>query len=170
MIGNKAIISFQRRTFRAEHSEREAIILCNASVVVYNVFRQLYSREPTDCRVRNNNTHTVTFNSNGGSAVSSQTVNDNSTATQPADPTKTGYTLGGWYSDSGLTTAFDFTTPITADTTLYAKWNRDSDMDFSWTPNVLRNPGDRREFCRFSQRNDRSVQYDGKHGGLSDSD
>ncbi|NRF95879.1 S-layer homology domain-containing protein [Paenibacillus frigoriresistens] len=67
-------------------------------------------------------THTVTFNSNGGSAVNSQTVNDSSTATQPADPMKAGYTLGGWYSDSGLTTAFDFTTLITADTTLYAKW------------------------------------------------
>ncbi len=67
-------------------------------------------------------THTVTFNSNGGSAVSSQTVNDNGTATQPADPTKAGYTLGGWYTDSDLTTAFDFAALITADTTLYAKW------------------------------------------------
>ncbi|WP_179233071.1 S-layer homology domain-containing protein [Paenibacillus rigui] len=67
-------------------------------------------------------TYTVTFNSNGGSAVSSQPVNYNSTATKPSDPTRNGYTFGGWYKDSGLVTVFDFTTPITADTTLYAKW------------------------------------------------
>jgi hypothetical protein len=34
-------------------------------------------------------TYTVTFNSNGGSALSSQTVSNNGTATQQADPTKT---------------------------------------------------------------------------------
>jgi uncharacterized repeat protein (TIGR02543 family) len=66
---------------------------------------------------------TVTFNSNGGSAVASQSVIDNTTATQPADPTKSGFTFGGWYSDAGLTTSFSFATAITADTTLFAKWN-----------------------------------------------
>ena len=45
------------------------------------------------------------------------------TATTPTAPTKTGSTFGGWYSDSALTTAFVFTTPITANTTLYAKWS-----------------------------------------------
>ncbi len=68
------------------------------------------------------NTYTVTFNSNGGSTVTSQTVVYNSTATAPTAPTKTGYTFAGWYSDSGLTAAFDFSSPITADITLYAKW------------------------------------------------
>ena len=65
---------------------------------------------------------TVSFNSNGGTPVNSQTVNYNSTATQPADPTKSGYMFGGWYSDSDLNTAFDFNNPITTDTTLYVKW------------------------------------------------
>ena len=68
------------------------------------------------------NTYTVSFNSNGGSAVNSQNINYNSTATQPATPTKTGYTFAGWHSDAGLTNAFSFTTAITADITLYAKW------------------------------------------------
>lgn len=68
------------------------------------------------------NNYTVSFTSNGGSAVTSQSVTYNTTATEPAAPTKTGYTFGGWYSDSGLTTAFVFSTAITADTTLYAKW------------------------------------------------
>jgi uncharacterized repeat protein (TIGR02543 family) len=65
---------------------------------------------------------TVVFNSNGGSPVTSQTLNYNSTATQPEDPTRTNYTFAGWYSDVGLTTLFSFSTPITANTTLYAKW------------------------------------------------
>ncbi|MCU6791576.1 InlB B-repeat-containing protein [Paenibacillus sp. WQ 127069] len=70
--------------------------------------------------------YTVTFSSNGGTAVSSQTINQNSTATAPANPTKTGYTFGGWYSDVGLTTPFVFTTAITGNRTLYAKWTANS--------------------------------------------
>jgi uncharacterized repeat protein (TIGR02543 family) len=70
----------------------------------------------------NINTYTVSFNSNGGSSVNNQTVNYNATATSPVAPTKTGYTFGGWYSDAGLTSAFNFSTAITANTTLYAKW------------------------------------------------
>jgi uncharacterized repeat protein (TIGR02543 family) len=69
------------------------------------------------------NNYTVSFTSNGGSAVSSQSIAHNNTATTPTAPTRTGYTFAGWYSDSGLTSAFAFTTPITADTTLYAKWS-----------------------------------------------
>ena len=68
---------------------------------------------------------TVAFSTNGGTAVSSQIVPDGSTATQPAAPTRTGYTFVQWCSDSPPTTLFNFTTPITADTTLYAKWVAD---------------------------------------------
>jgi len=66
--------------------------------------------------------YTVKFNSNGGSAVDSQVVSCNATATSPATPTKTGYTFAGWYSDALLTSVFAFTTPITAAITLNAKW------------------------------------------------
>ena len=65
---------------------------------------------------------TVTFDTDGGSAVDTQTVAGGSVIAQPADPTKEGYTFDGWYTDSDLTTTFDFSTPISADTTLYAKW------------------------------------------------
>ncbi len=68
------------------------------------------------------NSYAVTFNGNGGSAVGSQSVLYNGTATAPADPAKTGYAFVGWYSDSALTSPFVFATAITADTTLYAKW------------------------------------------------
>jgi uncharacterized repeat protein (TIGR02543 family) len=68
-------------------------------------------------------TYTVTFDSNGGSSVTSQTVNSGSTATRPTDPTKTGYTFDNWYSNSGLTTVYNFSTAVTGNITLYAKWN-----------------------------------------------
>ena len=68
------------------------------------------------------NTYTVTFNTDGGSAVDSQTVNYNSTATTPTAPTKTGYTFAGWYTDAGCTNSYDFLTAVTENITLYAKW------------------------------------------------
>ena len=72
-------------------------------------------------------TYTVTFDSNGGSDVSSQSLRYEAKATKPADPTKTAtttteYTFADWYSDSGLTTSFSFDTAIKEDITLYAKW------------------------------------------------
>ncbi len=66
--------------------------------------------------------YTVTFNSNGGSDVTSQLVASGNTALQPVDPTRAGYTFFRWCSDSDLTTAFNFSTPVTSDMTLYAAW------------------------------------------------
>lgn len=66
----------------------------------------------------------VSFNTNGhGAAPASQTVELNGKAVKPADPTAEGYVFRGWYTTAACTTEFDFNTPITADTTLYAKWN-----------------------------------------------
>lgn len=67
-------------------------------------------------------THTVTFSSNGGSAVASQTVADGGKATKPEDPTKDGYTFDDWYLPTDLSTPYNFDTTVTADITLYAKW------------------------------------------------
>ncbi len=72
------------------------------------------------------NSYTVSFDSNSGTAVGSQIVAYGSTATAPTAPTRTGYTFAGWYSDSGLTSAFSFSTAITTDLTLYAKWTINS--------------------------------------------
>ncbi len=65
-------------------------------------------------------TFTVSFDSDGGSAVASQTVESGAKATEPSDPTKDGYTFEGWVDASG--DAFDFDTAITADTALKAIW------------------------------------------------
>lgn len=64
----------------------------------------------------------VTFNSNGGTAIAQQEIIEGQTATKPEDPTKEGYKFGGWYTDETLTNAFSFSSAITQDTTLYAKW------------------------------------------------
>ena len=67
---------------------------------------------------------TVTFNTNGGSAVTAQLVLNGRTAAQPDIPTKDGCTFAGWYSDAALTKPFDFSTNlITKNTVVYAKWN-----------------------------------------------
>ncbi len=70
---------------------------------------------------------TINFNSNGGSEVNEQTVSYGDKVIVPAVPTKAGYTFAGWYTDSGLSQAFDFgNTTVTADITLYAKWTVNS--------------------------------------------
>lgn len=72
-------------------------------------------------------TYTLTFDSQSGTEVASQTVVEGQMATEPSPaPTKDGYTFVGWYSDEELTQAFDFLTAITEDITLYAKWYNDA--------------------------------------------
>ncbi|WP_123041204.1 InlB B-repeat-containing protein [Cohnella candidum] len=68
------------------------------------------------------NGYTVTFNSNGGTSVSSQNVNYSAKVSEPVAPSKTGYSFAGWYSNDTLSTTFDFNSGITSSITLYAKW------------------------------------------------
>lgn len=67
--------------------------------------------------------YTVTFETNGGTAIEAQLVPEGTFATKPATaPTKEGYLFEGWYTEQTMTNFFDFYTPITKDITLYAKW------------------------------------------------
>ncbi|MBT1167165.1 InlB B-repeat-containing protein [Bifidobacterium simiarum] len=66
---------------------------------------------------------TVAFNSNGGSAVASQKVANGQKATQPANPTRAGYTFAGWYNGK---TKYDFNKPVTANLTLTAQWTKNA--------------------------------------------
>jgi uncharacterized repeat protein (TIGR02543 family) len=70
----------------------------------------------------NLNITTIEFNSNGGTGISSITQNYGTAVTAPADPTKTGYTFAGWYSDAGLSSSYTFATMPAGDLSLYAKW------------------------------------------------
>ena len=83
--------------------------------VVYSVTVTLPEKKPEK--------YTITYESNGGSAVASQTVEERAAMLPPSNPTRTGYTFAGWYYEA------DFVTPVSWDRsmpsmnfTLYAKW------------------------------------------------
>lgn len=66
----------------------------------------------------------VHFDSNGGSAVPTQTgLKKNTRIPQPNDPQRDGYTFEGWYTDTTLTRPWNFDVDTVHQTmTLYAKW------------------------------------------------
>lgn len=67
--------------------------------------------------------YTVTFETNGGTAIEAQLVPEGTFATKPVPaPTKEGNLFEEWYTEQTMTNRFDFYTPITKDITLYAKW------------------------------------------------
>ena len=68
---------------------------------------------------------TVTFNSNDGSPVEAQVIAKGETADEPEPPILVDNTFAGWYSDEEFQEAFNFETPITANITLYAKWDNE---------------------------------------------
>ena len=70
--------------------------------------------------------YTVSFDSNGGSAVTSVQVNDGDKLTAPTQPVRKMYVFNGWYKDSGFTQVWDFDTDtVTKNITLYAKWKEE---------------------------------------------
>ena len=68
----------------------------------------------------------VRFITEHGNAPASQNVKYNGTATNPGELTEDGYTFIGWYADEAHKTKFDFSTPITGDTKVYAKWEKNA--------------------------------------------
>lgn len=69
------------------------------------------------------NDNAVTFVTNGGTEVENVTVKTDEKITKPSDPTRTGYTFGGWYTDLNCTKAWNFDSDKVSDAmTLYAKW------------------------------------------------
>ncbi|MBS1416541.1 MAG: leucine-rich repeat protein [Clostridia bacterium] len=69
------------------------------------------------------NTYTVTFDTNGGSQVASQSINYNGNVSRPQEPTKAGQVFVGWYEDSGFLTPFNFSEKkIVQNTTIYARF------------------------------------------------
>lgn len=75
--------------------------------------------------------HTVTFDTQGGTPIAAQTVNDGGYATEPTKPSKDGLYFLGWFEKPGAELTreevhsgkFKFTdTAITEDKTLYAAW------------------------------------------------
>ena len=69
-------------------------------------------------------TYTLTFDTNGGSAIDKITKDSGTTIDLTAyKPTRAGYTFAGWFSDKALTKAVT-SVKLTANTTVYAKWTQ----------------------------------------------
>ncbi|MCL2069484.1 MAG: InlB B-repeat-containing protein [Treponema sp.] len=67
---------------------------------------------------------TVKFETNGGSSILDQNVPRGTPVPRPPDPVRTGHVFAGWYSESGFAASshYNFSEPVTADITLYARW------------------------------------------------
>ena len=66
--------------------------------------------------------YTVSFNTNGGNKITSQTVAKDNSVKEPTAPIKENFEFAGWYTDKELTTKYNFTEKVTKSFTLYAKW------------------------------------------------
>ncbi len=69
----------------------------------------------------NKKSFTVTFDSDGGSKITTQVIEINNTVTKPENPSKEDYVFLGWFFEESL---FDFSTPVTTNINLKAKWNK----------------------------------------------
>ena len=77
------------------------------------------------------NDYYVSFFTEHGDPPTSQNVKYNGTANDPGTLTEEGYTFDGWYTDDNYSKKFDFTKPITSNTTVYAKWTaKDYEVSF----------------------------------------
>lgn len=85
-----------------------------ADISVYAHWLEIVSPEPE--------TYVITFDSNGGSAVSAIRVREGYSFTLPASPERADYAFGGWYLDSACTAEFTTSYTVTKDMTVYAKW------------------------------------------------
>ncbi|MBQ3497115.1 MAG: InlB B-repeat-containing protein, partial [Oscillospiraceae bacterium] len=92
--------------------------------------------------------YAVEFNSEGGSAVASQYVDDGGKLVKPADPTKSGHTFGGWYKDKIITDTYTIDIDTADIFNDVYKWNFDTDVvegDFTlhakWTQNTYTGGG-----------------------------
>jgi len=75
--------------------------------------------------------YTVAFNANGGSGVPAQTLQSGKTAKRPDNPTLGGYAFDNWYTDTDLTSPYNFDDPVTKNITLYAKWSEYCTITFN---------------------------------------
>ncbi|MCH5256204.1 MAG: InlB B-repeat-containing protein [Lachnospiraceae bacterium] len=82
----------------------------------------------TDIAIKPRWLATVTFNTNGGSAVPAQEIKIGDKCTRPTtNPTREDYTFVDWYKDEACTQLYDFNAPVEENITIYAKWRSDND-------------------------------------------
>ena len=95
-----------------------------AIVIAFLVSTLFVAMPLSGCAAPNATYYTVTFDSNGGTAVESQSVKSGKTATRPAAPTRDNCTFKDWYRDTAFEKVWNFKKDkVTSDITLYAAWN-----------------------------------------------
>ncbi len=110
-------------TFADEKSETTTFIMTDKKVSVTAQWKKsggYYRGSSSNTPPR----YTVSFDTNGGSALSSQTVTSNSTLQEPKTPTKENFDFAGRYTDKKLKNKYDFSEKVTKNFTLYAKWTK----------------------------------------------
>ena len=130
-------------TFDGWYKEVDCINVWNFTIDKVTSNKTLYAKWAK-------NKYTVNFDSQGGSQVSSQTVEDNSLITTPSVPTKTGCTFKGWYKEAEFINEWNFNEDkITCNTTLYSKWrinadiNQDGEVDITDLAEIAKNYNDK---------------------------
>lgn len=79
-----------------------------------------------------NTVYRITFDTEGGTALAPQLVTAGSTAIEPANPERKGYSFAGWSIDGSATVLFDFSTPIRSNITLHAIWKEARKVSFTY--------------------------------------
>ena len=72
------------------------------------------------------NTYVVEFINNGhGNSITNQNIEEGKSINKPSDPSEDGWVFEGWYIDELLTKEYDFSSTVTSNMKLYAKWSED---------------------------------------------
>ena len=119
------ITNYSKKEFTINYKGLEKIFIAQRNAIASTVAEEPEeggNTNPNTDPTQHPDTVTITFVSNGGTEIASQTIPYGTTAEKPAKPKKAEYDFIKWYSEETLETAFDFTKPVNKDTTLYARW------------------------------------------------
>ena len=106
------------------------------SLAVIDVTYNNYVMYKEDVFTKAEMSYTVSFETNGGSPVEPQLITEGGFVTEPANPSKEGYSFNGWYTEAELHNKYDFATPVFNDFILYAGWlNESVAVSVSFDPN-----------------------------------
>lgn len=126
---NEAVITSAGKVTRPENADASVTLTATITVKGNDVVRDQVKTKSFTVTVKKKETpvtpvvtkYTVKFNSNGGSAVASKTVEKGKKVAAPKNPTKKNYLFAGWYNGK---TKYNFKNPVTKNLTLTAKWTK----------------------------------------------
>ena len=120
--------SLEKDLTLSENSRFAVIGICTESGYKYSapVSLVMNAEEPMENFI-------VTFNLNyDGSTDTTQSVTSGNAVSTPEVPTRDGYAFVGWYKEAECTNEYVFSTGVTENITLYAKWTEEADVITSW--------------------------------------